>query len=138
MFPAAKAIEYQRIEGESCASYGFGFSWKKPRSHFCPARNAPESVFQHFTPAILPACHMAEKTHQLVRYKAGGQTYEVLTKASHELVNISLTQLQPGAVLKFRAGTIGWADVLYHDEICFLLSLCLSGCLTAKAHFQES
>jgi hypothetical protein len=45
--------------------------------------------------------------------------------------------LQPGAVLKFRAGAVGWADVLYHDEICsFGVAVC-NGCLTPKHIFKS-
>jgi len=44
-----------------------------------------------------------QKDHQLVRHKVNGVTFEVLTKL--------------GAVLKFRKGELGWAEVLYADEI---------------------
>jgi len=41
--------------------------------------------------------------HQLVRYKAGKVTFEVLTKV--------------GSVLKYRDGKLGWDNVLFVDEI---------------------
>jgi len=44
-----------------------------------------------------------QREHQIVRFKAGGVTFEVLTKL--------------GSVLKYRSKQLGWNDVLFHEEI---------------------
>jgi ribosome maturation protein SDO1 len=46
---------------------------------------------------------MSKQEFQLVRYKHGGHTFEVLTK--------------PGTVLKYRKGLLGWDNVLVSDEV---------------------